>query len=39
VAGDGDVRAVVLQSDDPDFFIAHADVDPKRGEPLVRPHW
>lgn len=26
VAGDDDVRAVVLRSDDPDFFIAHFDV-------------
>ena len=26
VAGDDEVRAVVLRSDDPDFFIAHFDV-------------
>jgi enoyl-CoA hydratase/carnithine racemase len=36
---DGDVRVIVFQSADPDFFIAHADVNfilqlPKTGLPL-----
>ena len=27
LAADGEVKVVVIRSDDPDFFIAHADVE------------
>lgn len=37
VAGDDAVRAVVLRSDDPDFFIAHFDVEAILGFPTDEP--
>ncbi|MEO1934260.1 MAG: enoyl-CoA hydratase/isomerase family protein, partial [Myxococcales bacterium] len=37
VAGDDAVRAVVLRSDDPDFFIAHFDVEAILEFPIDRP--
>ncbi len=36
-AADDDVRAVVLRSDDPDFFIAHFDVEAILGFPIDAP--
>ncbi|MCP4038802.1 MAG: enoyl-CoA hydratase/isomerase family protein [bacterium] len=37
VAADDEVRAVVLRSDDPDFFIAHFDVELILGFPIDEP--
>ncbi|MCP3983893.1 MAG: enoyl-CoA hydratase/isomerase family protein, partial [bacterium] len=37
VAADDAVRAVVLRSDDPDFFIAHFDVEALLGLPTDAP--
>ncbi|MDP6977985.1 MAG: enoyl-CoA hydratase/isomerase family protein [Myxococcota bacterium] len=37
VAADDDVRVVVLRSDDPDFFIAHFDVEAIMGFPADSP--
>jgi enoyl-CoA hydratase/carnithine racemase len=37
VAADDGVRAVVLRSDDPDFFIAHFDVEAILGFPVDAP--
>jgi len=37
VAADGAVRAVVLRSDDPEFWIAHFDVEAILGFPIDRP--
>ena len=37
VAADDAVRAVVLRSDDPDFFIAHFDVEAILGFPIDTP--
>jgi len=37
VATDPDVRAVVLRSDDPDFWIAHFDVEAILGFPIDAP--
>ena len=37
VAGDDDVRAVVLRSDNPDFFIAHFDVEAILEFPTDKP--
>jgi len=37
VAADDDIRVVVLRSDDPDFFIAHFDVEAILGFPIDTP--